>query len=48
MVIKKSGNLQEHILKLNRKCEAINRKISAIGGKHQVEKEEIRVKLRLA
>ena len=47
MVINKSGNLKDHILELNRKCEVINREISAIGAKHQVGKEEIRVKLKL-
>ena len=40
-------NLKDHILELNRKCEVINREISAIGAKHQVRKEEIRVKLKL-
>ena len=40
-------NLKDHILELNRKCEVINREISAIGAKHQVGKEEIRVKLKL-
>ena len=39
--------MKNHILELNRKCEVINREISAIGAKHQVEKEEIRVKLKL-
>ena len=47
MVINKSGNLKDHILELNRKCEVINREISAIGAKHQVGKEEIRVKLKI-
>ena len=47
MVINKSRNLKDHILELNRKCEVINREISAIGAKHQVGKEEIRVKLKL-
>ena len=47
MVINKSGNLKDHILELSRKCEVINREISAIGAKHQVGKEEIRVKVRL-
>ena len=35
------------MLELNRKCEVINRAISASGSKHQVRKEEIRVKLKL-
>ena len=47
MVIRKSKNLKDHILELNRKCEVINREISAIGTKHQVGKEEIRVKFNL-
>ena len=47
MVINKSGNLKDLILELNRKCEASNRDISAIGTKHQVGKVEIRVKLKL-
>ena len=47
MVINKSGNLKDHILELNRKCVVINREINAIGAKHQVGKEEIRVKLKL-
>ena len=47
MVINKSGNLKNHILELNGKCEVINREISAIGAKHQVGKIEIRVKLKL-
>ena len=47
MVIKKLGNLKDHILELDRKCEVINREISAVGAKHQVGKEEIRVKLKL-
>ena len=47
MVINKSGNLKDHILELNRKCEVINRAISTIGSKHQVRKEEIRLKLKL-
>ena len=47
MVINKSENLKDHILELNRKCEVINRDISAIGAKHQVGKAEIRVKLKL-
>ena len=47
MVINKSGNLKDHMLKLNRKCEVINREISVIRAKHQVGEEEIRVKLKL-
>ena len=47
MVINKLENLKDHILILNRKCEVINREISAIGAKHQLGKEEIRVKLKL-
>ena len=47
MVINKLGNLKDHILELNRKCEVINREINAIGAKHQVGKEGIRVKLKL-
>ena len=47
MIINKSGNLKDHILELNRKCKVINREITAIGAKHQVGKEEIRVKLQL-
>ena len=46
MVINKSGNLKDHILELNRKYEVINREISSTGTKHQVGKEEIRVKLK--
>ena len=46
MVIKKLANFK-YILELNRKCEVINNKISAISTKHQVGKEEIRVKLKL-
>ena len=47
MVINKSENLKNHILDLNKKCKAINREISAIGAKHQLGKEEIKVKLKL-
>ena len=47
MVINKLGNLKDHILELNRKCEVVNREINAIGAKEQVGKEEIRVKLKL-
>ena len=39
--------MKYHILELNRKCEVINREINAVGAKHQVGKEEIRVKLKL-
>ena len=41
MVFNKLGNLKDHILELNRKCEVINREINAIGTKHQVGKEEL-------
>ena len=47
LVINKLGNLKDHILGLNRKYEAINREINATGAKHQVGKEEIRVKFKL-
>ena len=47
MVINKSGNLKDHILELNRKCEVIDRQNSAIEAQYQVGKEEIRVKLKL-
>ena len=47
MVINKLGNLKDHILELDRKCEVINREIIAVGAKNQVGKEEIRVKLKL-
>ena len=47
MVFNKLGKLKDHILELNRKCEVINREINAIGARHQVGKEEIRVKLKL-
>ena len=47
MVTNKSANLNDHVLELNRKCEVINREISATGRKHQAGKEEIRVKLKL-
>ena len=33
--------------RVNKKCEVINWEISAIGATHQVEKEEMRVKLKL-
>ena len=39
--------MKDHILELKRKCEVIIREINAIWAKHQVEKEEIRVKLKL-
>ena len=42
MVINKSGNVKVYILELNRKCEVINREISAIGKKIP----EIRAKLK--
>ena len=47
MVINKLGNWKDDILELNRKCKVINREINTIGLKHQVGKEEIRVKLKL-
>ena len=47
MVFNKLGKLKDHILELNRKCEVIDREINAIGARHQVGKEEIRVKLKL-
>ena len=47
MVINKLRNLKDHMLELNRKCEVINRQISAIGAKHQVGKKGFRVKLKL-
>ena len=47
MVINKSGNLKDHTLELNGKCEVINREISAIGAKQWVGKEEMRVTLKL-
>ena len=47
MVINKLGYLKDHLLELNRKYEGINREINAIGAKHQVGKEEMRVKLKL-
>ena len=47
MVFNKLGNLKDHILELNRKCEVINREINAVRAKQQVGKEEIRVKLKL-
>ena len=36
MVINKSENLKDHILGLNRKCEVINREISAIAVKQPI------------
>ena len=39
--------MTEHIKELNIRCDIINREICAIGGKTQVEKEELRVKLKL-
>ena len=47
MEVNKLGNLKDHILELNRKREVIIREINAIGAKHQVEKEEIGVKVKL-
>ena len=44
MVTNKWGNLKDHITELNKKCEVTN---SAIGEKHQVGKEEFRVKVKL-
>ena len=41
MEVNKLGNLKDHILELNRKCEVIIREINAIWAKHQVEKEKI-------
>ena len=38
---------RSYTVELNIKCEVINRDISAISTKHQVGKEEIRVKLKL-
>ena len=38
MVINKSENLKDHILGLNRKCEVINREISAIEVKQPIGK----------
>ena len=37
----------EHIKELNSRCDIINQEISAIGAKTQVEKEKVRVKLKL-
>ena len=42
-----SGKLNNHAVELNRKCEVTKRKSSAIEAKHQVGKEENRVKLKL-
>ena len=39
--------MKDHILELNKKFEVINREISSVRAKHQVGKEEIRVKLKL-
>ena len=47
LVMKNSGNLKDHRLELNRKCEVINREISAVIAKLQTGKEEIKVKLKL-
>ena len=45
MVINKSGNLKDNILELNRKCEVINRETIGTGEKHQLRKEQMRLKL---
>ena len=47
MAISTNGQLTEYIKELNRRCDIINREICAIGAKRQVEKEEVRVKLKL-
>ena len=47
MVINKSGNLKDNILELNRKCEVINRETIGTGEKHQLRKEQMRLKLKL-
>ena len=47
MLINKLRNLKDYTLELNRKYEVINREINATGAKHQLGKEEIRVKLKL-
>ena len=47
ITISTDGQLTEHIKELNSRCDFINREICAIRGKTQVEKEELRVKLRL-
>ena len=41
------GHLTEHIKEINSTCDIINREISAIGAKTQVEKQEVRVRLKL-
>ena len=41
MAINKSGNFEDHILDLYRKCEVTDREISAIGAKHQVGKKKL-------
>ena len=41
------GHLTEHIKEINSTCDIINREISAIGAKIQVEKQEVRVRLKL-
>ena len=41
------GNLKGHLEYLKRKGEAISREIEAIGAKHQVGKEQVRVQLKL-
>ena len=47
MTISADGQLTEHIKELNSRCDIINREISGIGAKTQVEKEDVRVKLKL-
>ena len=47
ITINEEGNLEEHMKVIARKCEAIGRKIDAIGAKNQVGKEEIKAKLKL-
>ena len=46
-VINKEGNLKDHILEWNKKCEVINGEVIAIGSQQQVAKGEIRVKLKI-
>ena len=45
--ISTDGQLIEDIKELNSRCDIISREIYAIGGKTQVRKEEVRVKLKL-
>ena len=47
MTMSTDGQLTEHVKELNTRCDIINREICAIGGKTQVGKEEVRVKLKL-